>query len=263
MTIESSASRPDPVPAAAARYDLAGFPPPPRRPVQWRRLRRELAILQRGDPREVVDAAYAVGDAIGGMSEERMLARLLESETGRVLARAQPSLPAALDDHAALRALSADSLGRAYVRFCERHGIRAHALVEAQRRMSRDYERLDPLRRWWRDRFTVIHDLSHVLAGYDATDAGESALMCFFLAQRVNDRALPLFIPMSLASRRLDPANALVAIRRGHRAARVCVQHFEALLAEPLASVRRGLGIDEPRLAHARPAHAGMLVPTD
>ena len=83
------------------------------------------------------------------------------------------------------------------------YGIDVLALIESEHAMSRDYARLDSLRQWLSDRLTVMHDLWHVLAGYDATPPGESALMGFSLPQRANDRALPIFIAMSVASRKL------------------------------------------------------------
>lgn len=239
---------------------IAQLPEPVKRPVQWRRLYAALAALQRGDPKQAVDGAYQVNDAIGGGSEERMLARLLATADGRALARSRVSLPEILSDHASLGRLPEASFGRAYVRFCERNGIRASALVESSHRMSRDYASLDPVRQWWSDRFTVIHDLSHVLAGYDTSVAGESALMCFFLTQRMNDRALPIFIPMSLASGHIDARIARQAIRRGRQADWISIQPFEALLAEPLAVVRARLRIDDPRRAHPRPTRADLLI---
>ena len=127
--------------------------------------------------------------------------------------------------------------------------------------MSRDYALLDSVRQWVSDRFNVMHDLWHVLAGYDATHAGESALMCFSLPQRANDRALPIFIPMSLLNGRISVRNAFEAVRRGRRAAYLWSRPFEAMLAEPLDAVRRSLGIDSPYEAHPRVTSEGMLIP--
>ena len=109
-------------------------------------------------------------------------------------------------------------------------------------------------------RLTVIHDLSHVLAGYDTSVAGEAALMCFFLAQRVNDRAVPIFVPMAIASGQIDWRIARQAIRRGARADWVSLQPFESLLGEPLAWVRERLRIEAPQRAHPRPSKSDLLM---
>jgi ubiquinone biosynthesis protein COQ4 len=126
--------------------------------------------------------------------------------------------------------------------------------------MSRDYAGLDPVRQYVADRFTVMHDLWHVLVGYDATTAGESALMCFSLPQRVNDRALPIFIAMSVLTGKIRARNALEAFRRGRRARFLSAEPFELLLPLPLDTVRERLGITPPRVGHPRRITPGMLI---
>ena len=96
---------------------IESLPEPVPRPVQWRRLYRNLAALNRGDPAEVLDAAYSVGDAIGGMSDERQLRRILATQEGRSLLARGGSLTDALADHAALARLPEGSLGRAFLVF--------------------------------------------------------------------------------------------------------------------------------------------------
>jgi ubiquinone biosynthesis protein COQ4 len=249
--------------STTALLPLEHLPPAVQRPVQWRRLREQLAILQEADPSKVLDAAYSVGDSLGGMSDERQLARFLDRPEGVSLLQSRTSLPDALADHEALRSMPEGSLGRVFLTFCERHGLNARKLIASQHQMSRDYATLDPVRQWTSDRFTVMHDLWHVLAGYDATNAGESALMCFSLPQRANDRALPIFIVMALLVRRISPRNAFEAIGRGRRAAYLWSKPFEALLPEPLESVRERLGIDPPGQAHPRVTSEGMLIPAE
>lgn len=257
----ASTSAPHTRPRSAPNINVESLPPAIERPVQWRRLREQLAILQEADPAKVLDAAYSVADALGGMSEERQLARFLVRRDGQVLLARRPSLTDALADHESLRALPDGSLGRVFLDFCERHGLDARKLIESQHLMSRDFASLDPVRQWLADRFTVMHDLWHVLTGYDATNAGESALMCFSLPQRANDRALPIFIVMSLLSGRISPRNALEAIRRGRQAVYLWSQPFEDLLAEPLDVVRKKLRISSPQIAHPRVTSENLLIP--
>ena len=170
---------------------LGELPPAIARPVQWKRLKLHLDRLAAGRPEHILESAYSVGDAIGGMSDERHLRRLWRSERGRALLASGSSLPDALADRDALRSMPPGSLGRAFLDFAERHGIDVRALLESEHAVSRDYAQLDPMRRWLSDRLTVSHDLWHVLAGYDATPPGESALMGFSLPQRANDRGAP------------------------------------------------------------------------
>jgi ubiquinone biosynthesis protein COQ4 len=231
------------------------------RPVQWKRLWQQLQILQRTDPETTLDAAFSVGDALGGWSEERQVRRFLATSEGRELISGGASLTNALADLDALRALPEGSLGREFLAFSERHGIDPRKLIESQHEMSRDYARLDPVRQYLNDRFTVMHDLWHVLAGYDATTAGESALMCFSLPQRVNDRALPIFIAMSVLTGKIHPRNAYEGFRRGQRARFLSAQPFEELLPMPLEAVREKLGVSPPRVGHPAATTQGMLIP--
>jgi len=239
------------------------LPAPSLRPVQWKRLREQLAILNESDPARVLDAAFSVGDALGGMSEERQLRRFLQSESGQEILADAPSLCEALADREALASMPPGSLGRHFLAFSERHNLDPRALVESQHRMSRDYAQLDPLRRYLRDRSTVMHDLWHVLVGYDATPAGESALMCFSLPQRVNDRALPIFVVMSVLTGKLRFADSVEAIRRGRKAAPLFSQPFERLLPIRLDEVRKKLGISSPTEAHAVRTTAELLIPVE
>lgn len=239
---------------------IESLPPARQRPIQWKRLWQNLSVLYDGDPQRVLDAAFSVGDALGGMSEERQLIRVLESPDGQRLIAQKSSLPDALADHAALREMPAGSLGRAFLAFSERHQIDSRKLIESQHDMSRDYADLDPIRKWQNDRSTVMHDLWHVLAGYDATTAGESALMCFSLPQRVNDRALPIFIAMSVFTGKLKARNALEAVLRGRRAEHLSSMPLEELLPLPLGVARERLGIRPPKADHAGAVTAQMLI---
>ena len=238
-------------------------PSPKPRPVQWRRLGQALAMLWEADPAKVLDAAFTVGDSLGGGSDERQLRRVLATETGRRLLAEEVSLANALADHEALRAMPEGSLGRAFLHFAERHRLDPHQLLESQHAMSRDYAELDALRCWMFDRFTTMHDLWHVVAGYDATHAGESALMCFSLPQRVNDRALPIFVTMSILTGRIGVRSAWQAFRRGRRACFLAGQPFEELLPLPIEEARRRMAVSEPRESHAGAVTEEMLIPVE
>jgi ubiquinone biosynthesis protein COQ4 len=246
---------------APSLADLARLPAPPRRPVQWRRAWRQVQLLWRGRPEDAVDAAYAIKDALGGQTDERLLRRMLADSTGRELLARRPRLPALLSDHSALARLPDGSFGRAYLAFCRRHRINAATLVESENRMSRDFGRLDPLRQWFSDRLTVLHDLWHVLGGYDATQPGESAMICFSLPQGLGYRPMPVFVVMLLLAGHLSPRRALEAFRRGRRAAFLVAQPYEELLPQPLEAVRRRLGLPPPADDHPGRPPDGMLIP--
>ena len=246
--------------ATAPPVTLETLPPPVARPVQWKRLREQLAILHESDPTKVLDAAYSTRDAIGGMSQERLVRRFLASAEGQRLLSTRPSLTESLADHQGLAALPKGSLGRAFLAFSKRQGLDPCALISSQHEMSRDYASLDPVRQWISDRLTVMHDLWHVIAGYDTTNAGETALMCFSLPQRLNDRALPIFIAMSLFTGKIKARNVWQAIRRGRRAGFLPAAPFEELLALPLEVARERLGVSPPATAHPGRNTEAMLI---
>jgi ubiquinone biosynthesis protein COQ4 len=242
-----------------ARSDA--LPAAPARPVQWRRAWRQVRLLWRGHPEDALDAAYAIKDALGGRTDERLLGRMLAHPIGRELVARRPDLPALLSDHDALARLPEGSFGRAYLAFCQRHRINAASLVESENRMSRDFGHLDPLRQWFSDRLTVLHDLWHVLGGYDATHPGESAMICFSLPQGLTYRPMPVFVVMLLLAGHLTPRRALEAFRRGRCAAFLVAQPYEELLGQPLEAVRHRLGLAPPAQDHPGQPTGGMLIP--
>lgn len=87
--------------------------------------------------------------------------------------------------------------------------------------------------------------------------------MCFFLAHRVDDRAVPIFVPMSIASGQIDGRTARRAIRCGLRADWISLQRFERLPSEPLSALRSRLRIEDSRLAHPRPSKPDLLIGED
>jgi hypothetical protein len=76
--------------------------------------------------------------------------------------------------------------------------------------------------------------------------------MCFSLPQRVNDRAIPIFIVMSTLSGRIAPRDAKEAIRRGQRAKLLAGEPLEDLLPLPFTEARERLGIGDPHATHPR-----------
>jgi ubiquinone biosynthesis protein COQ4 len=238
------------VPHAHPSASSSELRPPPRRPIQWRRAAQALWLLHEGRPENAAPASYGVVDALGGQSDARLLRRVLATEEGRRLARERPSLPDVLGDHDRLRSLPDASFGRAYLALAERHGLNALDLIAFQHSASRDYAALDPLRQWFSDRLTVMHDLWHVLVGYDATTAGESAIVCFSIAQGIHYRPMPVYVAMLLAKRLVAPRFAWEAYRRGRRARLLAAQPYEMLLPLPLAAIRERLGLAEPERAH-------------
>ncbi|MDX2166249.1 MAG: Coq4 family protein [Deltaproteobacteria bacterium] len=209
----------------------------------WRAIR---ALIK--DPDDTA-RVFDIIDALSGNSGERIFQRFRQSDTGaRVLAERRVLL-GTLDDHAALQALPPGTLGRVYVDFVTREQITGQGLADVSQATRRTD--LDDERRLFGDRLRDMHDLWHVATGYGRDLIGEAALLAFSYAQTRN-RGVGFIVAVAWlkagggaeggAARRL----IVEGYRRGRRAAWLPAQDWEALLSQPLASVRAQLGLGTP-----------------
>lgn len=203
------------------------------------------------DSRLIMDYASALegDDGERGFQDFRSQPDALELE------RERPCLAAVLDDWERLEQLPAQSLGRAYLALARRDHIRVGDLVAGAHALADERERApDPLRRWYRDRMTAMHDLLHVLTGYGRDRAGELQLIGFTLGNW-SLRALRISLvlaPFSVPPRVLPGMARDVwrAWRRG-RAARISrATRLEELLPLPITEVQARLGVVPERAAH-------------
>lgn len=203
---------------------------------------------------------FRIIDALSGRAGERTFRRFAADPTGARILAERRSLLAILSDRAALAALPEGTLGRTYADFVGREQLSADGLVEASLEdQGRSPEGSDE--RLFQDRIRDMHDLWHVVTGYGRDLFGETALLAFSFAQTLNPGvgfivAVGLLKAETAEERRLIVA----AFRRGRRAAWLPASDWEALLARPLADVRRDLHVGEPpRYAGVRSAAAPQL----
>jgi ubiquinone biosynthesis protein COQ4 len=246
-------------PAGRPAAPLDVPPPPPARPVEWRRAVRALRALL-ADP-EQTEKAFEVFVALDGNQEERMFQRFIGTPQGRRLAAERPALLDRLSDRAALAALPDGSFGRAYLAYLDRAGFEPDGLVRLKDQMQAHASSigeplpvLDPLREWLRVRGIVMHDLWHVLTDYGTDGFGEAALLAFSYAQlpgRANGLLVVGAALRCVAEHGIGFLPYLFgAWRRGRRAAWLPQLPYESLLAEPLADVRRFAAIMPAEQAH-------------
>jgi len=232
-----------------------------RRPVQWRRATRALRQLLADSSR--TDLAFEVTYALGGNSGERLFQRFLAHPDGPALLAERPALLAALADRAALAAMPARSLGRAYLDFLRAGDLSPEGLVEASETAERPQD-VGADRQWFFDRLRDNHDLWHVLTGYGRDEAGEAANLAFTLGQ-THDTGVAFMV---LAAAAIGPMAPEVrpdgtrlgwlhwqrylyqAWQRGRRAALLIAARFEQLLPRPLEDVRRTLRIEPAERVH-------------
>jgi len=231
-----------------------GVPPaPPRKPLDLPRAWRTLAALV-ADPTRT-EKVFELFDAVGGDDGERSFRRFLASPEGWRLFAARPSLRSALGDRAALAAMPAGSLGRAYLAHLDRFGLDPVGVLEAQARAREAADVVpEPCRAWFFERLNLMHDLWHALTGYGADEAGEAALLSFTQAQ-MPQRALASIVAAAAWLGPWGDAFAwqrylIRAWQRGRHASGLIEADWEALLPRPLVEVRAALRIDPPERAH-------------
>jgi ubiquinone biosynthesis protein COQ4 len=236
-----------------ATAEIAPAPPP--RPIRWRRLWRLVREIA-ADP-ERTENVFEILDCVGGRGNEPSFQAFVANPACLALLRRRSSLVHFLADRAALAALPEGSLGRAYYAFAEARKFPAAGLLDLNDAVRVEGEEdVDPDRRWYYDRLTVMHDLWHVLTGYGTDSLGEAALLAFTQAQ-IPSRGIRLLLWVGAAigpwgDRLAFQRFLLRAWRRGRRARRLDQAHFELLLAEPLEDVRRALCIEPAARAHPR-----------
>lgn len=188
---------------------------------------------------------FTVIESLNGRNPAQLVARLRSSASGRRLLETRPAIVDLLSDRAALEALPAGSVGRAYLEFLDREGISADGLIDASDagQTAESSERDDDIGFLTR-RLRDTHDLWHVLAGYQGDVFGETALLAFSAAQTSNKGVALMALAACLrANNRTVTAEVLRAFSAGRRAGWLPAVAFEDLLARPLDEVRRELGI--------------------
>jgi ubiquinone biosynthesis protein COQ4 len=193
---------------------------------------------------------FDVIDALSGRSGERMFERFRRTEAGARMLAERPDLLATLSDRECLLALPPGTLGRTYAEFMGREQISADGLVDASIEGGSDPDpELPEERRWFGARMRDMHDLWHVVTGYQRDLLGEGSLLAFTYAQTRN-RGIGLIVAVAYyrAGRALPEARPLIrgGYRRGRSAAWLPGQSWEELLALPLDEVRRRLEVGEP-----------------
>jgi len=222
--------------------------------------------------------------AMGGRSADPSFERFVSTEVGLEALRRDTTLLDVLLDRDRLRSMPPGTLGREYVDWSDREGISSESLeAESKLTFDLDYEKQGP---WaaFGARVRDMHDLIHVVTGYDRTLIGETGVITFTFAQ-TRHRGIGLllligyfnsFLPnrglrdetgapqYDWNARREIRRRFRTAFRHGRRADWIIGAHWEALLEKPLDEVRRMYsiepvsGIDDAsrRAAASRAAHA-------
>lgn len=143
-----------------------------------------------------------------------------------------------------LRALPRGTLGREYVEFIDARGLHPFVLSPA---MERDIVE----RNIGIARYTLVHDVFHVLTGFDTRWAGELGVWAFVAAQRYEPMhrvavafacvLYPFLAPLQIP--RLW-RNLRLGLAMGRRAQRLLVLPIERWWSRPVVELRRELAIE-------------------
>lgn len=225
------AANEDPAEREAARVALEGS--------AFERARlavRSIRALLR-DPNDTRQVFY-LGLVASRPSFPAFLARWALDDEGARLLREQPSIDSDHIDLDHLRALPADTLGGAYVRFLD--------AKELDPDLFQAPPGLPEVPRYLSKRMRQVHDLWHVLTGYDTDIAGEIALQAFSYAQTNMPAPAMIVLIAGLKNAPSQPRIVPMAIegyRRGRKAKFLPPLWLEERFEQPLAQVRAELGL--------------------
>jgi len=227
----------------------------------FRALRR---LLADGDDTVQV---FRIMRALNADTSHRNYRRLIGTMEGGRLAYERVELAPRLCDRAWIESFPNGSVGAAYRAFLDRTGYSAEGLAEISVAETDIPRNVEHPYAWFGRRERDIHDIWHVLTGYEADEPlGEACLVAFSYAQTGGLGWAAIAVGAALKSLRITRETAFARAvwegwRHGRRAAWLHAEDYEALMAEPLARARTRLRIADPRRyreARRRLAAAGI-----
>ncbi len=229
---------------------------PPRR--DWIKALRSVRRLL-ADKDDTV-RVFEIMRALNGPATRDGYLRLIATSRGGRIAYQRRELADVLSDRAALARLPSDSVAAAYLAFTAAGQISPEGLASVSREVHLDHIDLPHPVAWFGRRIRDVHDLWHVLAGYDLSGLGEACLVAFSFPQTraYGWAAIGLGAWLTALRHREHPyARAIVeGYRRGRAAAWLPGEDYEALLAEPLTAARARLALTPPAIFDSIPPAA-------
>ncbi|MBX3595564.1 Coq4 family protein [Sphingomonas sp.] len=227
-----------------------------------RALRRLLANGE--DTVQVFRIMRALNGDIAGRNYRKLL---LTPEGGR-LAYRRIELADRFSDRAWIDSLPDGSVGAAYRAFLDRTGYSAQGLADVSYADGEIERGVEHPHAWFGRRERDIHDIWHVLTGYQADEPlGEACLVAFSYAQTGGLGWAFIAVGAALKSLKITGRRTFMrAVREGYRhgkrAAWLSGEDYERLMTEPLDAARARLGIADPvvyRQAQRELTEAGLI----
>lgn len=229
--------------------------------IAFRALRR---LLANGDDTVQV---FRIMRALNGDTSHRNYRRLIASTEGGRLAYERVELAPRFCDRAWIDSFPHGSVGAAYRAFLDRTGYSADGLAELSVAETEIPANVEHPYAWFGRRERDVHDIWHVLTGYEADEPlGEACLVAFSYAQTGGLGWAFIGAGAAVKSLRITRDTAFARAvregwRHGKRAAWLHGEDYQALMRESLEAARARLKIAEPvryREAQKRLAEAGL-----
>jgi len=202
--------------------------------------------------KEQTDEIIGVFDALPWRAAAESASSFLRSSQGQAIYQSEPYLPDILDDHIALRQTPKGSFAHAYCDFMEREGLSAAGLVAATGNDRNGQPLFNDGVEWYNDRLRDIHDILHILTGYERDPLGEQCLLAYLFHQRpsLGHLAISTAGTLLMKVQLKTEAPILRALFEAHRHGRLCTRIVEQSIREilplPLTEVRERYNVPEP-----------------
>lgn len=204
-------------------------------------------LLANGDDTTQV---FRIMRALNVGSAASNYAKLIATSDGGRIAYERVELAKRFSDPAFVAQFAPGTVGAAYRHFLETTGYSADGLVEVSR--VDDEPDIEHPYAWMGRRTRDVHDIWHVLTGYQADESlGEACLVAFSYAQDGGLGWAWIALGASLKSRKvtgnwLFTRAVIEGYRHGRKAKWLAGEDYEKLMAEPIDAARRRLGIATP-----------------
>jgi len=192
---------------------------------------------------------FVIIDALSGKTLIRLTRRFMKHPMGARILAEERQLVETLSDRPRLHQMPEGSLGKLYAEFCDREGITADGLVEASQRDEEEAVEIDERFRLVGNRLRDMHDLWHVVTGYETDLIGEASLLAFSIPQTRNPGVAFIVFTVFLQARgetSFVRMLMLKALLRGLKAEWFVPQDWEGMLELPLSEVRDQLRVGLP-----------------
>lgn len=200
---------------------------------------------------------FEIMRALSGRSVSRGYRRMLATVEGGRQAFLHEELAHKLDDPVWLARFAPCTVGAVYRAFRGARGFTADGLAEVEREVVPFIDAPHPIV-WYSRRLRDVHDVWHVLTGYETDALGEACVVAFSYGQTRNLGFAFIGWGAAREIQRASPSvparKAVLEAWRNGRAARwLPALDYETLFEQPLEAARDRLGIRPPQVYDAVP----------